>query len=315
MTRSTPEGDHLPVMAEEILAFLDPQPSETMADCTLGTAGHAKLILPKITPAGRYLGFDLDPNANEKAQSKLQPWLKNFSFHHGNFAGIASAMFEHNINKFDMVLADLGVSSPQIDDPQRGFSYMRPGPLDMRMDPTRNHKLSDLLAKTTWEELAVALKEFGDVSTSDSIAKTIISSFKQGKINTTTDLANCLLPFHPNKTKSKNPKLRPVNLLAQVFQALRIMLNREIENLKALLRAIPSIMKPGARIAIISFHSGEDRLVKKAFEHWLRDGFLADITPEPVRPCYGEISSNPRSRSAKLRCATVKASPELTSIP
>lgn len=298
-------------MADDILAYLDPQPGNIVADCTLGVAGHAQRILPAIRPGGMYLGIDLDPEAEDRAYDKLASFKNHFIFQHGNFAGIEKYLFDRNLGKLDLLLADLGISSPQIDDPARGFSYMRQGPLDMRMDPTRNQKLSDLLAKISHEDLTIALKDYGDVEQPETIATAIIRAFKTGTLLTTTDLANSLSPFHsPNRNKN-----RPANLVAQVFQALRILLNREIDNLKALMRVIPNIMKPDGKIAILSFHSGEDRIIKKTFSGLLASGFFQEITPEPIRPCYEEVANNPRSRSAKLRCATVSSLTSETARP
>ncbi len=304
--RSTPEGDHRPVLANEILDIIDPLPGRIIVDCTLGAGGHTALLIPKIVPGGKIFGVDLDPLALSRVQEKLGAFAESFHFLHGNFAGIDRLLMENGVFQVDSILADLGISSPQIDDPQRGFSYIRPGPLDMRMDPTRGLTLAQVLEKIDVNVLAEKLSELGDVEKADAIAQEIKTNFSAGLLLSTTDLSLLLGKYSNNKSNIKTfarGEIKPANVLAQVFQALRILVNRELDNLKSLLRILPSILKPGGTVAIISFHSGEDRIVKKTFATLLDQGFFADVSKEPIRPTLDEKIKNPRSRSAKLRWA------------
>lgn len=304
--RSTPEGDHLPVLANEILDIVDPLPGKIIVDCTLGAGGHTALLLPKVIPGGKIFGVDLDPLALSRVQDKLGAYSDSFHFLHGNFAGLDRLLMEQNIFQIDALIADLGVSSPQIDDPKRGFSYVRPGPLDMRMDPTRGQTLAQILQKIDVAVLAEKLSELGDVEKAEAIAHDIKTNFSAGLIQSTTDLSLLVGKYSDNKSNIKTfarGEVKPANVLAQVFQALRILVNRELDNLKSLLRILPSILKPGGTVAIISFHSGEDRIVKKTFATLLDQGFFEDVSKDPIRPSFDEKMDNPRSRSAKLRWA------------
>ena len=206
-------------------------------------------------------------------------------------------------SQIDAVLADLGMSSMQVDDPERGFSYVRDGPLDMRMDRTRGRTAAQVLATISASDLAEALREFGDEPDADHVAQLLIEARNGGGLQRTTDLARVLL----EATKTGRWKLHPTadkwNLhpAARTFQALRILVNRELANLEQLLRVLPALLRPGGRAAIISFHSGEDRLVKAAFRDGLREGLYQTIAGEPERATFPERTANPRARSAKLR--------------
>ena len=304
--RTTPEGDHLPVLADEILTLLCPAPGKIIVDCTLGAGGHTSLLLPLMVPGGKIFGVDLDPLAHQRLLEKLGAYADSFHFLHGNFAGLDRLLMEKEIFQVDGLLADLGVSSPQIDDPERGFSYMRPGPLDMRMDPTKGQTLGQILEKIDVETLAEKLGEFGDVEKAELIAQDIKDNYLAGMIRNTTDLSHVVGKYSLRKSNQqvfKRGGVKPVNVLSQVFQALRILVNRELDNLKSLMRILPFILKPGATVAFISFHSGEDRIVKKNLAALLDQGIFSEVSKEPIRPSYDEKMLNPRSRSAKLRWA------------
>lgn len=304
--RTTPEGDHLPVLADEILDIFRPTPGKIIVDCTLGAGGHTCLFLPLVVPGGKIFGVDLDPLAHQRLQEKLQEHADSFYFLHGNFAGLDRLLMEKEILMVDGILADLGVSSPQIDDPERGFSYIRPGPLDMRMDPTKGQTLAQILEKIDVAILAEKLTEFGDVEKAEIIAQDIKDNFLAGMIRNTTDLSHVVGKYSLRKSNQQvfaRGEVKPVNVLAQVFQALRILVNRELDNLKSLLRILPFILKPGATVAFISFHSGEDRIVKKSLATLLDQGVFSEVSKDPIRPSYEEKMVNPRSRSAKLRWA------------
>lgn len=304
--RSTPQGEHLPVMAAEVLAALDPRPGEVAVDCTFGRGGHAAEILRRILPDGWLIAFDLDPANLAPARERLAAIGPNFTLHHGNFAAIASILAAENLQA-DIILADLGMSSMQVDEPGRGFSFAREGPLDMRMDPTRGRSASELLATLSAKELSAAFEELGDEPQADEIAEAIVAARAKSPPRTTTELADLIqraapvrIVHGPGQGTPRQQRMRPV---ARVFQALRILVNRELANLDALLRALPGCLKPGGRAAIISFHSGEDRRVKQAFRAGQRLGIYSNVTEEPIRASEQERFSNPRSRSAKLRWA------------
>jgi 16S rRNA (cytosine1402-N4)-methyltransferase len=290
--RTTPEGDHLPVLADEILNILCPSPGKIIVDCTLGAGGHTSLLLPLVAPGGKIFGVDLDPLALQRLQEKLGDHADSFHFLHGNFAGLDRLLMEKEVFQVDALLADLGVSSPQIDDPERGFSYIRTGPLDMRMDTSKGQTLAQILEKIDVATLAEKLAEFGDVEKADLIAQDIKDNYLAGMIRNTTDLSHVVGKYSLRKSNQQvfvRGDVKPANVLAQVFQALRIT------------RILPFILKPGATVAFISFHSGEDRIVKKSLATLLDQGVFSEISKDPIRPLYEEKMLNPRSRSAKLR--------------
>jgi 16S rRNA (cytosine1402-N4)-methyltransferase len=226
--------------------------------------------------------------------------------HHSNFAGLPGILAAEGIARIDALVADLGMSSMQVDDADRGFSYMRDGPLDMRMDRTRGRSAAQLLATISEAELAKALRELGDEPEAERVAKLLVAAREQTPLQRTSDLARVLLEgqgskqpwrLHPSKHRWD------IHPAARTFQTLRILVNRELANLEYLLRVLPDLLKPGGRAAIISFHSGEDRLVKNAFRDGVRAGDYEAISPEPIRAKFAEKNANPRSRSAKMRWA------------
>jgi 16S rRNA (cytosine1402-N4)-methyltransferase len=301
--RSTPPGEHRPVLLDEVLDALRPSPGAVVVDCTLGWAGHAVELLRRVGPTGRLIGMDLDGENLPRARERLTAVGHPFSVHHGNFAGLLAVLAAEGVASVDCLLADLGMSSMQVDDPERGFSYARDGTLDMRMDRTRGRPAAHLLASLPSEDLARALREWGDEPEADRIAALLGAAAREGKLQRTSDVARLLLG------QEKTWRLRPApdrwnaHPAARTFQALRILVNRELANLEQLLRVLPHVLKPGGRAAIISFHSGEDRLVKTAFRDGLREGIYDAVSPEPVRATFAERTANPRSRSAKLRWA------------
>jgi 16S rRNA (cytosine1402-N4)-methyltransferase len=309
--RSTPEGEHRPVLFDEVTAVLDPKPGEIAVDCTLGRAGHAEELLRRIGPDGWLFAFDLDVANLQPARERLSAVGQNFDLHHANFAGIASVLAAEDV-RADMILADLGMSSMQVDDAGRGFSFSRDGPLDMRMDPTRGATAAQLLAKLPATELAEAFRELGDEPHAEAIAAVIVERRRSSPIATTRDLADLIVESAPvriergpHRPTPRQQRLRPV---ARVFQALRILVNRELASLDQLLRVLPDCLQPHGRAAIISFHSGEDRRVKSAFRAGLRQATFEAIADDPIRASPQERFDNPRSRSAKLRWARMKKS-------
>jgi 16S rRNA (cytosine1402-N4)-methyltransferase len=292
---------HVPVLLAAVLDILAPRAGQVVVDCTLGLGGHSAAILQRIRPDGRLIGIDFDPANVEIARQKLTGIGGAFELHQNNFAALPTILAGAGIDRVDAVLADLGVASPQIDDPARGFSYRQPGPLDMRMDPTRGRAASAILHQIPRRELESALLEFGDETDAPRIAELIVQRRKTRAIITTEELSAIVCEARDFTLKrAAGAKLHPA---ARTFQALRILVNREMANLDRLLAVIPTCLKPGGVAVLISFHSGEDRRVKSEFRDGLRAGIFSRISPDPILADEIEQKSNPRSRSAKLRWA------------
>ncbi len=293
----TPAGTHRPIMVAEILTVLAPQPGELAADCTLGYGGHAKEILAKISPGGKLLGLDHDPIELPKTEARLRALGFDetvFTAHRSNFAGLPQVLAAQNVAGADMILADLGVSSMQIDDPARGFSVKQDGPLDMRMNPLRGQPVSAYLEKVKPDELARVLMGNADEPKAVQLGAALAGK----KFTTTNQLADAIraaLPLVPKEDCHLH--------IRRVFQALRIAVNDEFSALETFLRVLPACLKPGGRVAILTFHSGEDRRVKKAFIDGKEAGIYSEIADEVIRAAPEERNFNPRSVSAKLRWA------------
>jgi 16S rRNA (cytosine1402-N4)-methyltransferase len=291
---------HVPVLLDETLEILDPKPGHVVVDCTVGLGGHSQELLKRISPGGALVGLDLDPRNLEAARPRLEETGGTFELHHANFAGLLKVLAGRQA---DAVLADLGVSSPHLDDPARGFSLRRPGPLDMRMDPTRGPTAADLVNRMGERELADAIFELGDEGDSRKIARLIVERRRRGRIETTDALADVICEARRfTRHRAAGAKLHPAT---RTFQALRILVNRELENLDALLAILPTCLKRGGAAVVISFHSGEDRRVKRAFRDGKAAGHYSDVG-KLVRPGEREAASNSRARSAKLRWARLR---------
>jgi 16S rRNA (cytosine1402-N4)-methyltransferase len=293
----TPAGTHRPVMVAEILEILSPRPGETAVDCTLGYGGHAREILPRLQPGGKLLGLDADPIELPRAEARLRELgfgPEIFTTHRSNFAGLPQVLASVAAVGVDIILADLGVSSMQIDDPARGFSVKHEGPLDMRMNPQRGQPARILLEKIGADALSALLAENADEPHAAALARAL-----SGKaFPTTRSLATAIRAALP-RLKEEDSDLT----VRRVFQALRIAVNDEFSALDTFLRNLPACLNPGGRVAILTFHSGEDRRVKKSFEAGRRAGSYAEVASEVIRPTSAERNSNPRSASAKLRWA------------
>ena len=301
---STPAGMHISIMVNEILDVLDIKPNERGLDCTFGYGGHTTSFLEKLSGTGHVTSLDIDLEESKKTLARLR--AKGYgedvlTLVNTNFANVDEVAKTQG--KFDFMLADLGVSSMQIDNPDRGFSYKVEGPLDLRIDRSKGVSAAQRLKELDVDELAGMLYENSDEPYSEEIAKAIVKHIKWGKpLETTTDLKNLIadtLSFLP-----KDEQAKTINkTCARVFQAIRIDINHEYESLYQLLSKLPDIMNPGGRIVFLTFHSGEDRLVKKMFKEYKKQGIFTEISEDVIRPGAAECNTNPRAKSTKLRWA------------
>lgn len=298
----TPAGTHRPIMVQEILEALRLQPGETALDCTLGYGGHAQHLLKAVQPGGRLIGLDQDPLELPKTEARLRALgfpEESVQVHRMNFAGIAGlAAGMGGVAFADGILADLGLSSMQIDDPARGFTYKMEAPLDMRMNPSRGLHAAAMIARSSASEIQRWLVEHSDEPHAASLAPAIAAA----RPATTRQLADVV-----RGTLSKGSRRSVEDEIAaaipRVFQAIRIAVNDEFSALDAFLRRLPECLKPGGRVAILTFHSGEDRRVKHAFRAALETGAFRETNNEVVRASREEQRGNPRSSPAKLRWA------------
>jgi 16S rRNA (cytosine1402-N4)-methyltransferase len=292
---------HRPIMLEEVLRSLQPAPGHVAVDCTLGGGSHAQAILACVQPHGRLIGVDVDAIELMRTTARLRGagfGSEVLSVHAANFAALPEVLAKERAPRVDVILVDLGVSSMQMDDPARGFHYKRPGPLDMRMDTSRGESASDLLARATEDELAALLVAHAD----EPHAALIAGLIRRQPIRTTHALErfvrvglSAALP-HLTKTEVKLSVRR-------TFQALRIAVNGELDALDTLLRVLPDCLAPGGRVAILTFHSGEDRRVKQAFRAGLRAGVYDDVADPVIRSGREETFADRRAGAAKLRWA------------
>ena len=293
----TPAGTHRPVMVTEMMQVLAPKPGDVAVDCTLGYGGHAQELLPLIQPGGKLLGLDADPIELPRTEARLRALgfgSEAFTAHRSNFAGLPQVLARLGHAGADIIVADLGISSMQIDDPSRGFSVKHPGPLDMRMNPQRGQSASALLKRVSPHALVRLLEENADEPHAVTLGPALAGKF----FTTTAALAAAVRATLP-RLKKEECDLS----IRRVFQTLRIAVNDEFAALDSFLRILPRCLNPGGRVAILTFHSGEDRRVKKSFAACLREGTYSEISREVIRPTPAERDSNPRSASAKLRWA------------
>ena len=295
----TPAGMHIPIMVEEILEVLKIQPGEVGYDATLGYGGHSSRMLAALQGQGHLFATDVDPIESEKTRQRLADMgfgPEMLTIKRMNFANLDQVSPDR---KFDFVLADLGVSSMQIDNPQRGFTFKQDGPLDLRLDPTSGVTAAQRLLELSQDELAAMLEENSDEPYADEIAQAICRNLP---IDTTRQLYTVIenaLSFLPQKSRKQEVR----KSCQRTFQALRIDVNSEFEVLYSFLEKLPGVLNPGARVAILTFHSGEDRLVKKAFKEGQREGLYSSISDGVIRPSAEECFRNSRAHSTKLRWA------------
>ena len=301
---STPAGMHISICVKEILDFLQIQPGQQGLDATLGYGGHTLEMLKCLNSRGHIYGLDVDPIESAKTKERLNRLGYGddiLTVKLENFANIDKVA--EQVGLFDFVLADLGVSSMQIDNPERGFSYKNEGPLDLRMNPQKGTSAAERLKEISQEELAGMLIENSDEPYAEEIAKAVVSYLKRGeKIETTTRLKTVIeetLSFLPESERKEAVK----KSCQRTFQALRIDVNSEFEVLYEFLEKLPDVLAPGGRVAILTFHSGEDRLVKKSFKQLKKQGVYQEISKEVIRPSAEECARNSRARSTKMRWA------------
>ncbi|HTL69756.1 MAG TPA: 16S rRNA (cytosine(1402)-N(4))-methyltransferase RsmH [Candidatus Eisenbacteria bacterium] len=287
---------HTSVLAEEVLEWLAPAPGKVIIDGTLGCAGHAALILEKLGPEGRLIGFDRDPSALEFSRKALQKYGDRVMILKSDFKNIPARLREAGIDGVDGVLLDLGVSSPQLDEAVRGFSFRLDGPLDMRMDPSSPLTAAEIVNRYPKKELENIIFEYGEERYARRIAEKIERERSKRRIERTVELAAILLEAVPSHYRHGR-----IHAATRTFQALRIAVNAELDSLQEFLDAVPAWLKPGGRAVVISFHSLEDRLVKQAFREMQKRGLGVVLTKKPVTASPAETVSNVRSRSAKLR--------------
>jgi 16S rRNA (cytosine1402-N4)-methyltransferase len=287
---------HFPVLLKESVEMLTSNGGKIFVDATVGLGGHAYHILSQRDDI-YLIGIDKDPHALEEAKKRLSPFEGRFSLYQADYEDIDEVLKAEGIERVDGVLMDLGVSMLQLKSPERGFSFKEEAPLDMRMNPEQRLTAYDVVNKYKERDLARIIKEYGEERFAHRIARAIVDARRKKPIETTAELARIVEGAIP---KGFYKKIHPAT---KTFQAIRIEVNRELEHLKNALLKIPHLLNPNGRIAVISFHSLEDRIVKHTFRHFEREGLLKVLTKKPVTPSEEEIKQNPPSRSAKLRVA------------
>lgn len=295
-----PAAGHDPVLLRETLDALNLAEGKTVIDCTLGRGGHARAIAERLGPTGLLIGLDVDPRNLEFAQARLKDAPCRVRLFHANFAELFDVLEAAELKAVDGILADLGISTNQLFDPHYGLSFAQPMPLDMRVDPRIDRTAADLVNSMKEEDLANLLFNLADERFSRRVARKIGDARRERPIQTTDRLADVVRSAIPSTRGGAPLKIDPAT---KTFMALRMAVNRELENLQALLDAAPKALVPGGRFAVISFHSTEDRVVKQAFRSAEQTGVVELITPKPVSPADDELAANPRARSAKLRVA------------
>ncbi len=301
----TPVGTHIPICVDEILTLLNPQAGQTFVDATLGYGGHSLAFLEKLKPGGKLIAFDQDPIERVKTEARLREkiweWDVELTVGGINFSEAWNYIRQSGAGKVDGVLADLGLSSMQIDTPERGFSFKTEAPLDLRMNPHKGKAAAACWSEFTPLELEELLRDYSDEPHARQIAEQLLKDCPQTTLQMADSVRKVL-----SKLSRKVQEQEQDTPIRRAFQALRIHVNQEFEVLEKFLSEIPNYLKPGGRVAILTFHSGEDRRVKKYFQHMYREQIYSQISDEPSRPSPQEQSRNPRSKAAKLRWAQKK---------
>ncbi|MFC1510181.1 16S rRNA (cytosine(1402)-N(4))-methyltransferase RsmH [Candidatus Omnitrophota bacterium] len=301
----TPAGTHRPICVHEILDILKPAPGQIGMDATLGFGGHALELLKKIIPGGRLFALDVDPLELARTEKRLRAFGysdKELTIKRSNFAGMFK-LLDADVPGFDFILADLGISSMQLDNPARGFTFKREGPLDLRLNPQRGQSAAQLLKSLDEKQMEKLFIQNSDEPHAAVIAQAIFNN--KDKINKTTELSD-IIAYALEEKSYCDCSVATTTSIRRIFQALRIKVNDEFSALVQFLRKLPMCLKSKGRVAILSFHSGEDNRVMNAFKQGLKDGLYTDISHEPIRPNAEEQYANPRSNSALLRWAIRK---------
>lgn len=292
-----PQGRvHAPVMIGPVLQWLNPQPGQVMVDATVGAGGHAIAILPRLMPDGRLIGVDRDPEALDRSRTRLNEFAPQAPLVHGSFRHLPELLQGQGAARIDGLLLDLGISSLQLEDAERGFSFSHEGPLDMRMDRAHPTSAATLVNTLPADELATLISEYGEERYARRIATRIVQARAQGPIDTTTQLARLVVSAMPPRARHGR-----LHAATRTFQALRIAVNQELDALTEGLEHLSGLLNPGGRVVILSFHSLEDRIVKQVFARAAKAGWGRLLTKKPVRATQEEVAQNPRARSAKLR--------------
>jgi 16S rRNA (cytosine1402-N4)-methyltransferase len=291
---------HVPVMLQEVLEFLKLAPGQIIVDATLGTGGHSTEILKRITPGGRLIGIDRDEDSLAICRQRLGEFKDSVEFVHANFADLDLVLANLGIEKIDGIVFDLGISSYQLHDPQRGFSFQEEGPLDMRLDKSSYVCAYDLVNNLNENEISQMLWNFGQERWHNRIARLLVQERRNEPISTTKQLAHLVMRAIPHRYRRSYYRIHPAT---RTFQAVRIAVNRELEILENAIKKAVDILKKQARICVISFHSLEDRAIKHTFRALKSEGLIDIITAKPLTPMASEIEVNPSSRSSKFRVA------------
>ena len=285
--------EHIPVLLDEIIKYLDCMGKKVIVDCTIGEGGHAEKILENLGSSGILLGIDQDQDALVAARKRLASFGERVVLIWDNFTNLEKILREKEIEKVDGILFDLGISSLQLNKRERGFSFLKEGPLDMRMNRAQEINALELINKTSYKELQNIIYELGEKRWARRIARAIVRERGKGPVTTTTQLSRIIERAVPYRGR--------IHPATRAFQALRIKVNRELENLKEILPQAVDSLRKGGRICIVSYHSLEDRIVKNSFKEFARQGRIEILTKKPIISQEEEIRMNPRSRSAKLR--------------
>jgi 16S rRNA (cytosine1402-N4)-methyltransferase len=291
---------HVPVMLQEVLDFLKPQPGQVIVDATLGTGGHALEILRRIIPGGRLVGIDRDENSLAICKERLAEFKDSVDFVHANFADLDQVLEKLGIKEIDGIIFDLGISSYQLADAARGFSFQEEGPLDMRLDKSSYISAYDLVNNLNENEISQLLWNFGQERWHNRIAHLLVQERRNEPISTTKQLANLVMRAIPQRYRRSYYRIHPAT---RTFQAVRIAVNRELEILESTVKKAVDILRKPARICVISFHSLEDRAIKHTFRALKAEGLINIVTAKPLTPGPRELEANPSSRSSKFRVA------------
>ncbi len=303
----TVKTTHIPAMLAEVMQYLGPRPGQTVVDATLGMGGHSEAILEKIGAEGTLVAIDRDEESLARARERLEPLPGKKHFMHANFCDLDAVLKELQIDVIDGILFDLGISSYQLMNPERGFSFQEEGPLDMRLDRESYISAYDLINNLNEDEISNLLWSFGQERWHNRIAHRLVQERERHPISTTSELREIVMQSIPMRFRRQHYRIHPAT---RTFQAVRIAVNRELEVLESALDKAMAALTPGGRICVISFHSLEDRIVKHKFRGAASEGKIELLTKKPIQPAEEEAARNPSSRSSKLRAAQ-KCAPAL----